>query len=42
MERGLRKRRLYPLFNVEFISLNAEDQAAGLRVNDPTIRAAPT
>ena len=29
------ERRLYPLFNVEFISLNAEDQAAGLRVNDP-------
>lgn len=28
-------RRLYPLFNIEFISLNAEDQAAGLRVNDP-------
>ena len=29
------KRRLFPLFNIEFISLNAEDQAAGLRVNDP-------
>ena len=29
------KRRLYPLFNIEFISLNAEDQKAGLRVNDP-------
>ncbi len=28
-------RRLFPLFNIEFISLNAEDQAAGLRVNDP-------
>lgn len=30
-----RKRSLYPLFNIEMISLNAEDQAAGLRVNDP-------
>jgi hypothetical protein len=29
------KRSLYPLFNIEFISLNSEDQAAGLRVNDP-------
>ena len=29
------KRRLYPLFGIEFISLNSEDQAAGLRVNDP-------
>ena len=28
-------RHLFPLFNIEFISLNAEDQAAGLRVNDP-------
>lgn len=28
-------RNLYPLFNIEFISLNSEDQAAGLRVNDP-------
>ncbi len=28
-------RNLYPLFNIEFISLNAEDQKAGLRVNDP-------
>ena len=28
-------RGLYPLFGIEFISLNAEDQAAGLRVNDP-------
>ena len=28
-------RSLYPLFNIEFISLNSEDQAAGLRVNDP-------
>jgi len=30
-----KKRRLYPLFNIEFISLNEEDQKAGLRVNDP-------
>ncbi len=28
-------RYLYPMFNIEFISLNSEDQAAGLRVNDP-------
>lgn len=32
---GCKKRRLYPLFNIEFISLNEEDQKAGLRVNDP-------
>lgn len=30
-----KKRKLYPLFNIEFISLNEEDQKAGLRVNDP-------
>ena len=30
-----RRRSLFPLFNIEMISLNAEDQAAGLRVNDP-------
>lgn len=29
------KRQLFPLFNIEFISLNVEDQAAGIRVNDP-------
>lgn len=29
------KRQLFPLFNIEFISLNVEDQAAGVRVNDP-------
>jgi len=29
------KRHLFPLFNIEFISLNVEDQAAGVRVNDP-------
>ena len=28
-------RHLFPLFNIEFISLNVEDQAAGIRVNDP-------
>ena len=29
------KRKLFPLFNIEFISLNKEDQANGIRVNDP-------
>jgi hypothetical protein len=29
------KRMLFPLFNIEFISLNKEDQANGIRVNDP-------
>ena len=32
---GCTARRLFPLFGIEFISLNEEDQAAGLRVNDP-------
>ncbi len=32
---GCKDRGLYPLFNIEFISLNEEDQKAGLRVNDP-------
>ena len=32
---GCAVRGLYPLFGIEFISLNAADQAAGLRVNDP-------
>ena len=32
---GCRKRGLFPLFGIEFISLNEEDQKAGLRVNDP-------
>lgn len=32
---GCIKRNLYPLFNIEFISLNEEDQKAGLKVNDP-------
>jgi len=29
------KRNMYPLFNIEFISLNKEDQAKGARNNDP-------
>lgn len=33
--KGCQKRGLYPLFNIEFISLNEDDQRAGLRVNDP-------
>jgi hypothetical protein len=32
---GCKARGLYPLFNIEFISLNEADQKAGLRVNDP-------
>jgi hypothetical protein len=28
-------RRIFPLFNIEYISLNREDQAAGIKVNDP-------
>ncbi len=32
---GCRRRKLFPLFGIEFISLNEEDQQAGLRVNDP-------
>lgn len=32
---GCKERHLYPLFGIEFISLNEEDQQAGLRVNDP-------
>ena len=32
---GCARRGLFPLFGIEFISLNEEDQAAGLRVNDP-------
>ncbi|MBO4417740.1 MAG: hypothetical protein J5801_06460 [Bacteroidales bacterium] len=34
-DKETRARKLYPLFNIEFISLNSEDQAAGVRVNDP-------
>ena len=33
--RGCEKRNLYPLFGIEFIALDQEDQQAGLRVNDP-------
>jgi hypothetical protein len=29
------KRGIYPLFNIEFISLQPDDQKAGIRVNDP-------
>jgi len=32
---GCKKRNLFPLFGIEFISLNEVDQRAGLRVNDP-------
>ncbi len=32
---GCEKRGLYPLFGIEFIALDQEDQQAGLRVNDP-------
>jgi len=32
---GCKERGLYPLFNIEFISLNEADQKAGIRVNDP-------
>jgi len=34
-EKECRKRSLYPLFNIEFIGLNQQDQAQGIRVNDP-------
>ena len=32
---GCKRRNLFPLFGIEFISLNEADQRAGLRVNDP-------
>ena len=32
---GCKKWNLYPLFNIEFISLNEQDQKNGMRVNDP-------
>jgi len=32
---GCKNRGLFPLFGIEFISLNEADQQAGLRVNDP-------
>ena len=28
-------RKIFPLFNIEYISLNRDDQAAGIKVNDP-------
>jgi hypothetical protein len=28
-------RKIFPLFNIEYISLNREDQLVGIRVNDP-------
>ena len=34
-EQECRKRSLCPLFNIEFIGLNQQDQARGIRVNDP-------
>ena len=30
------KRKLFPLFNIELISLQADDQTNGIRVNDPS------
>ncbi len=33
---GCQKLGLLPLFNIEVIGLNAEDQAAGIKVNDPS------
>ena len=32
---GCINRKIFPLFNIENISLNSEDQAAGIKVNDP-------
>ena len=32
---GCLKRKLFPLFNIEMISLNHSDQVAGIKVNDP-------
>ena len=32
---GALQRNLFPLFNIELISLQKEDQSAGIRVNDP-------
>jgi hypothetical protein len=29
------ERKIFPLFNIEYISLNRNDQAAGIKVNDP-------
>ncbi len=33
--KGCADRKIFPLFNIEYISLNAADQAAGIKVNDP-------
>jgi hypothetical protein len=33
---GCREHQLVPLFNIEMIGLNADDQAAGIKVNDPS------
>jgi len=32
---GCAERKIFPLFNIEYISLNSSDQAAGIKVNDP-------
>jgi hypothetical protein len=32
---GCEKRKLYPLFNIEFIGLSEKDREAGIRINDP-------
>jgi len=32
---GCSERKIFPLFNIEYISLNKSDQAAGIKVNDP-------
>ncbi len=32
---GCAKRKIFPLFNIEYISLNRTDQAEGIKVNDP-------
>ena len=29
------ERKIFPLFNIEYISLNRDDQSAGIKVNDP-------
>jgi len=33
---GCNERALFPLFNIEFICLNSNDQAKGIKVNDPS------
>jgi hypothetical protein len=32
---GCAERKIFPLFNIEYISLNRDDQSAGIKVNDP-------